>query len=94
MHLNIFKNLSFAKQNGISVFLFGIWCLELVIFKVEDKTFGGGYLRGYKVSCPALPGCHFQSDTIEETLKNIKDAIQGYVAHKTGDTFGTTVDTY
>jgi len=54
----------------------------------------GGYLRGYKVSCPALPGCHFQSDTIEETLKNIKDAIQGYVAHKTGDTFGTTVDTY
>lgn len=44
-------------------------------FKVilrEDKEDGG-----YNVSCPALPGCHSQGDTIEEALKNIKEAIEG-----------------
>jgi predicted RNase H-like HicB family nuclease len=43
-------------------------------FKVvieEDKEVGG-----YVVSCPALPGCHSQGDTIEEALENIKEAIQ------------------
>ena len=29
------------------------------------------------MSCPALPGCHSQGDTIEEALENIKDAIRG-----------------
>ena len=32
---------------------------------------------GYNVSCPALPGCHSQGDTVEEARENIKDAIQG-----------------
>lgn len=32
---------------------------------------------GYTVSCPALPGCHSQGDSIEEALENIKDAIRG-----------------
>jgi len=32
---------------------------------------------GYNISCPALPGCHSQGDTIEEALENIKDAIKG-----------------
>lgn len=44
-------------------------------FKVvvgEDSLDGG-----YNVSCPALPGCHSQGDTIEEALQNIKDAIDG-----------------
>ncbi|MDI6709043.1 MAG: type II toxin-antitoxin system HicB family antitoxin [Methanobacteriota archaeon] len=44
-------------------------------FKVvirEDKEDGG-----YVVSCPALPGCHSQGDTIEEALENIKEAIEG-----------------
>lgn len=44
-------------------------------FKViirEDKEDGG-----YNVSCPALPGCHSQGDTIEEALRNIKEAIEG-----------------
>lgn len=31
---------------------------------------------GYVVSCPALPGCHSQGDTIKEALANIKEAIQ------------------
>jgi antitoxin HicB len=30
---------------------------------------------GYVVSCPALPGCYTQGDTIDETLENVKEAI-------------------
>ena len=30
---------------------------------------------GYIVSCPALPGCHSQGDSMEEALENIKEAI-------------------
>jgi antitoxin HicB len=31
---------------------------------------------GYVVSCPALPGCYSQGDTVEEALNNIKEAIE------------------
>ncbi len=27
------------------------------------------------VSCPSLPGCYTQGDTIDEALENIKEAI-------------------
>ena len=30
---------------------------------------------GYVVSCPALPGCYSQGDTIDEALENIREAI-------------------
>jgi antitoxin HicB len=30
---------------------------------------------GYVVSCPPLPGCYSQGDTIDEALENIKQAI-------------------
>jgi len=30
---------------------------------------------GYIVSCPALPGCYTQGDTIDEALENIEEAI-------------------
>jgi len=30
---------------------------------------------GYVVSCPALPGCYSQGDTIDEALANIREAI-------------------
>jgi antitoxin HicB len=30
---------------------------------------------GYVVSCPALPGCYSQGETIGEALENIKEAI-------------------
>ena len=43
-------------------------------FKVvleEDEEVGG-----YVVSCPGLPGCFSQGDTMEEALENIKEAIQ------------------
>lgn len=35
--------------------------------------------KGYVVHCPALPGCFSQGDTIEEALKNIKEAIELYL---------------
>ncbi|HQC34524.1 MAG TPA: type II toxin-antitoxin system HicB family antitoxin [Methanoculleus sp.] len=34
---------------------------------------------GYVVSCPVIPGCHSQGETLEEALENIKDAISGCV---------------
>ena len=48
---------------------------EEVKFKIVIK--GDLEDGGYNVSCPALPGCHSQGDTMEEALENIKDAIQG-----------------
>lgn len=30
-------------------------------------------------SCPSLPGCYSQGATREETLENIRDAIEGYI---------------
>ena len=34
---------------------------------------------GYIVSCPALPGCVTQGETLGEALTMIKDAIAGYI---------------
>lgn len=31
---------------------------------------------GYVASCPALPGCHSQGDTVAEARRNIRDAIR------------------
>jgi predicted RNase H-like HicB family nuclease len=33
---------------------------------------------GYHAFCPALPGCHTCGDTIEEAMKNIKEAVEVY----------------
>ncbi len=48
--------------------------MEFKVVIREDKEDGG-----YNVSCPALPGCHSQGETIEEALENIKEAIQGCI---------------
>lgn len=32
---------------------------------------------GYVVSCPAIKGCHSQGGTMEEALRNIREAISG-----------------
>ena len=42
---------------------------KVVIEKDEE-------VGGYVVSCPSLPGCFSQGDTVEEALENIKEAIQ------------------
>jgi predicted RNase H-like HicB family nuclease len=33
----------------------------------------------YIAECPSLPGCISQGRTCEEALKNIKEAIEGYL---------------
>lgn len=38
----------------------------------EDET-------GYWAECPSLPGCFSQGETVEETLANIKEAIELYI---------------
>ncbi len=43
-----------------------------VIFEKEDEG-------GYHVFCPTLPGCHTQSETIEEGIQNIREAIALYI---------------
>ncbi len=43
-----------------------------VIFEKEAEG-------GYHVFCPVLPGCHTQSETIEEGTKNIREAIELYI---------------
>jgi predicted RNase H-like HicB family nuclease len=34
---------------------------------------------GCSASCPSLPGCHSQGKTLEETIMNIKEAINLYI---------------
>jgi predicted RNase H-like HicB family nuclease len=43
-----------------------------VIFEKEDEG-------GYHVFCPTLPGCHTQSESVEEGIPRIREAIQLYV---------------
>ena len=42
-----------------------------VVIEQEDGMF--------IAECPSLPGCVSQGKTREEALKNIKDAIEGYL---------------
>lgn len=35
--------------------------------------------KQYHGFVPALPGCHTQGKTIEETRKNLKEAIEGWL---------------
>ncbi len=43
-----------------------------VIFEKEAEG-------GCHVFCPVLPGCHTQSETIEEGTKNIREAMELYI---------------
>lgn len=45
---------------------------EFDVVILEDKT------SGYVALVPTLPGCHTQGDTLEELMKNIKEAIELY----------------
>lgn len=46
------------------------WTFRIIIEK--DGKLYHGYV-------PALPGCHTQGATIEETRKNLREAIAGYL---------------
>jgi len=35
--------------------------------------------QGFVADCPSLPGCMSQGKTRKEALKNIREAIQGYI---------------
>ncbi|WP_319579410.1 type II toxin-antitoxin system HicB family antitoxin [uncultured Methanospirillum sp.] len=37
---------------------------------IEEDTEDDGFI----ISCPALPGCHSEGETVEEALANIRDA--------------------
>ncbi len=43
----------------------------VLIYKAEEG--------GYWAEVPALPGCYSQGETIEETMKNIKEAIESHL---------------
>ena len=34
---------------------------------------------GYHSSCPALPGCHSQGDTLDQTVANMHEAMKLYL---------------
>ncbi len=34
---------------------------------------------GYYAECPALPGCHVEGETYEETVKEMKEAVKGFI---------------
>ncbi|MFN0011330.1 MAG: type II toxin-antitoxin system HicB family antitoxin [Phycisphaerales bacterium] len=34
---------------------------------------------GFHASCPALPGCHSQGDSLDEALQNVREAIEVYL---------------
>lgn len=59
-----------------------------MIFKVLIRPGEDGYLIA---SVPSLPGCHTQGKTFETALKNIREAVEGYieVSQKFGDSFVT-----
>lgn len=43
-----------------------------VILTVEDEG-------GFCIECPELPGCISQGETEEEAIKNIREAMEGYL---------------
>ncbi len=47
--------------------------MQLKIYLEEQEE------GGYTVFVPALPGCISEGDTLEETIKNIKEAIVLYL---------------
>ncbi len=41
--------------------------------------FHGAEDGGYGAEGPALPGCYSQGETVEETMRNIKEAIESHL---------------
>ncbi len=43
----------------------------VLVYKAEEG--------GYWAEVPALPGCYSQGETIEETIINVKEAIESHI---------------
>ncbi len=50
----------------VRAFAYSVFC---------EQTAEGGYVA----SVPAMPGCHTQGETLEETERNVKEAITLYL---------------
>jgi antitoxin HicB len=61
-----------TKTNSYSAAIDGLKKFAVTLEQDED-----GFIV---TSCPALPGCHSQGLTEAEAIKNIKEAIRGYLA--------------
>ncbi len=48
----------------------------MLTYTVELKPQKEG---GYTATVPALPGCISEGDTLEETLANSREAVEGYI---------------
>ena len=46
---------------------------EFDVIILEDES------GGYVALVPALPGCHTQGDTIDDVMRNVKEAIELYL---------------
>jgi len=58
------------------IFLYNYCKSEMYEFDIvilEDEK------EGYIAFVPTLPGCHTQGETIEELMKNVKEAIELYL---------------
>jgi predicted RNase H-like HicB family nuclease len=44
---------------------------EVILYRGEDNY--------WVAECPSLPGCISQGTTREDAIKNIKEAIEGYI---------------
>jgi predicted RNase H-like HicB family nuclease len=53
--------------------------MEIKVF-IHDADEGG-----YWGEVPALPGCASQGETVDELLKNLHEAIEGYLFAKVAD---------
>ena len=66
------------RTNQTVFYLMTIDLVEGVAMKIYDFKIllePDDEAGGYVVTCPALPGCYTQGDTIDEAIENIKEAI-------------------
>jgi predicted RNase H-like HicB family nuclease len=51
--------------------------IKVVVHEAEEG--------GYWAEVPALPGCASQGETFEELLKNVHEAVEGYLSVDVAD---------
>jgi predicted RNase H-like HicB family nuclease len=70
---NLRCNWKLKAENSIFVKeLCGEYMRQVIVYPGEDEY--------WVAECPSLPGCISQGKCKEEALKNIREAIEGYIA--------------